>query len=77
MDRFTFRQIMILVCTLAGISLIGLGMLVGNRSSVTASICVKDTPCTNYTVTVQNANIAGESLSELSERIITGIREGK
>jgi hypothetical protein len=75
MDRFTFKQIMILVCTLAGLFLLFIGMLVGNISSVTTRVCEGDSPCKSYTVEVRNANIAGDALSELSERIITGIKQ--
>lgn len=75
MDRFTFKQIMILVCTVAGLFLVFIGMLVGNISSVTTRVCEGDSPCKAYTVEVRNANIAGDALSELSERIITGIKQ--
>ena len=75
MDRFTFRQIMILVCTMAGLFLVLIGMIIGNTSSVTTRVCEGDSPCKSYTVQVRNANIAGEALSELSERIITGINQ--
>lgn len=77
MDRFTFKQIMIIVCTLALIALVGIGMLLGNRSTVTLRVCETDTPCAYYTVETQNTNLGGEALSELAEKIITGIREGK
>ena len=75
MDRFTFKQIMILVCTAAGLFLVFIGMMMGNISSVTTRVCDGDSPCKVYTVEVRNANIAGDALSELSERIITGIKQ--
>lgn len=75
MDRFTFKQIMILVCTLAGLFMVSIGMMIGNTSSVTTRVCEGDSPCKSYTVQVRNANIAGDALSELSERIITGIKQ--
>lgn len=75
MDRFTFKQIMILVCTMAGLFLVFIGLMVGNISSVTTRVCDGDAPCKVYTVEVRNANIADEALSELSERIITGIKQ--
>lgn len=75
MDRFTFREIMILVCTVAGLFLVFIGMLAGNISSVTTRVCEGDSPCKSYTVEVRNANIAGDALSELSERIITGLKQ--
>ena len=75
MDRFTFKQIMILVCTLAGLFLVFIGMMMGNSSSVTTRVCDGDSPCKVYTVEVRNANIAGDALAELSERIITGIKQ--
>jgi hypothetical protein len=75
MDRFTFKQIMILVCTMAGLFLVFIGLMVGNISSVTTRVCDGDSPCKVYTVEVRNANIAGDALSELSERIITGINQ--
>ena len=74
MDRFTFKQIMILVCTVAGLFLVFIGMLAGNSSSVTTRVCEGDSPCKSYTVEVRNANITGDALSELSERIIAGIK---
>ena len=78
MDRFTFKQIMILVCTVAGlfiVFLVFIGMLMGNSSSVTTRVCDGDSPCKVYTVEVRNTNIAGDALAELSERIITGIKQ--
>lgn len=75
MDRFTFKQIMILVCTMAGLFLVFIGMMFGNISSVTTRVCDGDSPCKVYTVEVRNANIADDALSELSERIITGINQ--
>lgn len=75
MDRFTFREFMILVCTVAGMFLVFIGMLAGNISSVTTRVCEGDSPCKSYTVEVRNANIAGDALSELSERIITGLKQ--
>ena len=75
MDTFSFKQIMIIVCTLALIALVGIGMLMGNRSTVTLRVCESDTPCVYYTVETQNANIAGDALSELAERLVKGIRE--
>jgi hypothetical protein len=75
MDRFTFKQIMILVCTVAGLFIVFIGMMIGNISSVTTRVCDGDSPCKVYTVEVRNANIAGDALSELSERIITGIKQ--
>jgi hypothetical protein len=75
MDRFTFKQIMILVCTMAGLFLVFIGLMVGNISSVTTRVCDGDSPCKVYTVEIRNANIAGDALSELSERIITGINQ--
>jgi hypothetical protein len=75
MDRFTFKQIMILVCTVAGLFLVFIGMMVGNISSVTTRVCEGDSPCKAYTVEVRNTNITGDALSELSERIITGIKQ--
>ena len=75
MDRFTFKQIMILVCTMAGLFLVFICLMIGNISSVTTRVCEGDSPCKVYTVEVRNADIAGEALSELSERIITGIKQ--
>ena len=75
MDRFTFKQIMILVCTVAGLFLVFIGLMIGNIRSVTTRVCDGDSPCKVYTVEVRNANIAGDALSELSERIITGINQ--
>jgi hypothetical protein len=66
---------MILVCTMAGLFLVFIGLMVGNISSVTTRVCDGESPCKVYTVEVRNANIADDALSELSERIITGIKQ--
>ena len=75
MDRFTFNQIMILVCMVAVLFIVFIGMMMRNSSSVTTRVCDGESPCKVYTVEVRNANIAGDALSELSERIITGIKQ--
>lgn len=75
MNRFTFNQIMILVCMVAVLFIVFIGMMMRNSSSVTTRVCDGESPCKVYTVEVRNANIAGDALSELSERIITGIKQ--
>lgn len=77
MDKFTFKQIMILICTGTGLFLVFIGMLLmlGRTSSVTTRVCDGDSPCKVYTVEVRNVNIEADSLSGLSERIIKGIEQ--
>ena len=75
MNRFTFNQIMILVCMVAVLFIVFIGMMMRNSSSVTTRVCDGESPCKVYTVEVRNANIAGDALSELSESIITGIKQ--
>lgn len=82
-DRFTFKQIMILLCTGAIIFLAFFGLMafIGlstpqNESSVTTRICADaETRCKVYTVEVKNADIGPKGLSDLAERIITGLNQ--
>lgn len=82
-DRFSFKQIMILLCTCATILLafIGLIAFIGlstpqNDSSVTTRICADaEARCKVYTVEVKNADIGPKGLSDLAERIITGLNK--
>lgn len=82
-DHFSFKQIMIMVCTGAIIFLtfIGLIAFIGltiqrNDSSVTTRICSDaESRCKVYTIEVKNAEITGKTLSDLSERIINALNE--
>lgn len=76
-DKFSFKQIMILLCTGAIISLAFIGLIIPrNDSSVTTRICSDaESRCKVYTVEVKNADIGPKALSELAERIITGLNK--
>ena len=76
-DRFSFKQIMILLCAGAIIFLTFIGIIIPpNGSSVTTRICTDaETRCKVYTVEVKNADIGPKALSELAERIITGLNQ--
>lgn len=76
--QFSFKQIMIMGCTvaiifLAFIAFIGL-IIPRNESSVTTRICSDaESRCKVYTIEVNNADITGKALSDLAERIINGL----
>lgn len=76
-DQFSFKQIMIMVCTGAIIFLAFIGIIIPrNDSSVTTRICSDaESRCKVYTIEVKNAEITGKTLSDLSERIINGLNE--
>ncbi len=82
-NRFTFKEIMILLCTGAIIFLAVFGLIayiglstLQNDSSVTTRICADaETRCKVYTVEVKNADIGPKGLSDLAERIITGLNK--
>lgn len=74
-DQFSFKQIMIMMCTGAIIFLAFIGLIMPrNESSVTTRICSDaETRCKVYTIEVNNADITGKALSDLAERIINGL----
>ena len=79
MDRFSFNQIAALVIVVFVFVLAALGMMLGNRSSVTVRVCGEDlsVPCRSYTVEVQNAGIHGDTLKTLAENIVAGLEKSK
>lgn len=74
-DQFSFKQIMIMMCTGAIIFLAFIGLIMPrNESSVTTRICSDaESRCKVYTIEVNNADITGKALSDLAERIINGL----
>lgn len=76
-NRFSFKQIMILLCTCTIIFLAFIGLIIPRHcSSVTTRICSDaEARCKVYTVEVKNADIGPKALSELTERIINGLNK--
>jgi hypothetical protein len=79
MDRFSFNQIAALVIVVSVFVLAALGMMMGNRSSVTVRVCGEDAsvPCRSYTVEVMNSGIHGDTLKTLAENIVAELEKTK
>ena len=77
MDRFSFNQTVALVILVSVFVLAGLGLLMGNRSSVTVRVCGEDAsvPCRSYTVEVTNSGIHGDTLKTLAENIVAELEK--